>query len=455
MGTLACMLKKKGFNVSGSDLNIYPPMSDMLNAWGININIGYNKNNVKNADLIIIGNAVSRGNVEVEYVLNKGIPYLSMAGALYAFFLKDKDVISVSGTHGKTTTSALIAHILEYSGYTPSFFIGGVLNDYDANYKLGSGDYFVVEGDEYDSAFFEKIPKFILYRPHHLILTSLEFDHADIYNSIDEVELWFKRLVNIIPSNGKIVFSGEYPALYKVAERSLSEHHSFGKDGCDFKNEFLGFSGDFSKLQISSKDYGDLKLETRLFGEYNFLNITAAVSMALMLGVNKLNIQRAVASFSGVKRRQELIYNSDKIKIFEDFAHHPTAIRSVIKGMRARYPNSCIWAIYEPRSATSRRNVFQNELSSSFKDADRVVIKSPYMLSSIPEKDRIDIDEVLNIMIKKGMNARLFDHVDDIVNYVFEEINIESENLVVIMSNGGFDDIYNKMSMQASDLVNL
>ena len=452
MSALAGMLKKKGFNVTGSDLNVYPPISEMLSECGINVNIGYKQDNVVNADLVIIGNAVSRGNVEVEYVLNEGMPYLSMAGALYIFFLKDKEVISVSGTHGKTTTSALIAHILDYGGYSPSFFVGGVLKNYDANFRLGNGDYFVVEGDEYDSAFFEKIPKFILYRPRHLILTSLEFDHADIYNSMDEVELWFKRLVNIIPANGKIVFSGGYPVLYEITEGSLSECHSFGKGDCDFSYEFMGFSGDYSRLRILSKGYGDIELETKLFGEFNFTNITAAVSMALMLGINKLHIQSAVASFEGVKRRQELIFNKGKIKIYEDFAHHPTAIRSVIEGMRARYPKSCIWAIYEPRSATSRRNIFQNELPGSFNNADKVIIKSPYKPSSIPETDRIDIDDVLDVMIKNGRDARLFDCVDDIVNYVFKEIDPERDNLIVIMSNGGFDGIYGKMIKRASNV---
>ena len=258
MGALAGMLKQKGFTVSGSDENVYPPMSDMLKRWGIDVHKGFKLKNIDHPDLVIIGNAISRGNVEAEFVLNERVPYVSMAGALYNFFLKDKEVISVCGTHGKTTTTALLAHILEVAGYSPSFFAGGISRNYNTNFILGDGRYFVVEGDEYDSAFFEKIPKFILYKPHHLVLTSLEFDHADIYKSLDEIKLWFKRLVNVIPSKGNIVLSAEYPHLKEVIAKPFSRCYSFGNIDSDFSYEFIEFSGPNSKLRISSKYYGDL-----------------------------------------------------------------------------------------------------------------------------------------------------------------------------------------------------
>ena len=392
MGTLAGMLKQKGFSVSGSDENVYPPMSDMLKKWGINIHAGFNAKNTGNPDLVIIGNAISRGNPEAEHVLNMRMPYASMAQALYDFFLKEKEIISVSGTHGKTTTTALLSHILMTAGEDPSFLIGGVSKNYNTNFGLGRGRYFVIEGDEYDSAFFEKIPKFVLYRPHHLILTSLEFDHADIYKNLDEIALWFRRLVNIIPSNGNIVCSNEYPLLKEISSKSLSKRYTFGKSGSDFSYELLNCSEKSCSIKIKSDRFGDIILESRVFGDFNFQNITSAVSMALLLGIKAKDIERAVQSFEGVRRRQELIFDSGRIKIYEDFAHHPTAIKGVIEEIKKIYPGAVIWAIYEPRSATSRRKVLQDELTGAFDSADRIIIKNPYRLESIPEPERINID---------------------------------------------------------------
>lgn len=448
MGTLAGMLKTAGHNVAGSDSNVYPPMSTKLNDWGIKINNGYNPENIISPDLVIIGNAISRGNPEAEYVLNRRFPYTSMAGALYDFFLKDREIISICGTHGKTTTTALLSHILTTAGEDPSFLIGGVSKNYDSNFRLGRGRQFIIEGDEYDSAFFEKIPKFIIYRPHHIVITSLEFDHADIYSNIDEIKLWFRRLVNIIPSEGNIVLSGEYPVLNEITEKSLSRCSVFGKNSAGFRYELLKYS-DMSELRITSKEYGSINLKSTLFGDFNFANIAGAVSMALLLGINKTDIQKAVETFSGVKRRQELIYENSSIKIYEDFAHHPTAIKSVLMEMKKRYPESVLWAIYEPRSATSRRNHLQNELPSSFEDADSILIKRPYNLDSIPVSERIDIEEVLGSLKKIGKSARLFDSVDDIISHVFANINLKEKNIITIMSNGGFDGIYRKIIEKA------
>ncbi|MDY6932612.1 MAG: Mur ligase family protein [Spirochaetota bacterium] len=453
MGTLACMLKQMGFNISGSDDNVYPPMSDILHEWNIDVHIGFNADNIDDPDLIIIGNAISRGNVEAEYTLNRRIPYLSMAQALYNFFLRDKEVVSVSGTHGKTTTTALLSHILEHAGGEPSFFIGGVSRNYNTNFKLGLGKYFIIEGDEYDSAFFEKFPKFILYRPHHLVLTSLEFDHADIYNSLDEIKLWFKRLVNIIPSEGNIILSHEYPHLSEVVSRSYAKCYSFGNLDSDICYEFLRHSGDFSELKIRFKQFNDIRLVTKLFGDYNYANIAAAVSMALLLGVNEAHIQHAVKTFKGVKRRQELIFSSNTIKIYEDFAHHPTEISSFLNGLRKRYPDSILWAIYEPRSATSRRNIFQDELSCSFAPSNRILFKRPFKLQSIPESDRIDIERVQQDIINMKRDAFLFNSVDEIVDFTFREIDPQRDNVIAIMSNGGFDNIYEKMTWRAREIT--
>ncbi len=454
MGTLAGMLKSQGYNIVGSDENIYPPMSDMLKRWEIETFSGFDAANISQPDLAIIGNVVSRGNVEAEHILNMKIPYLSMAQALYDFFLKDKEVISISGTHGKTTTTALMAHILEVAGEGPSFFIGGVAKNYNTNFKLGNGKYFVIEGDEYDSAFFEKIPKFILYRPYHAVLTSLEFDHADIYNSFDEIKIWFKRLVNIIPSKGNIIFSAGYTHLKDVVSRSFSHCCSFGNDGADFCYKFIKYSGKYAELRIISKDFENIDLKTTLMGDYNYQNITSAVSMALQLGVDIALIRKAVASFEGVKRRQELIYDSEGIKIYDDFAHHPTSIRSVLKEMKKKYSEATVWAVYEPRSATSRRSIFQDDLPQAFFAADKTIIKQPYKLDSIPENEQIDIKKVLQIIKNEGKDARLFNNVDKIVDSIFSEIRPGNEtNIIVIMSNGGFDGIYTKMIKKAEALA--
>jgi UDP-N-acetylmuramate: L-alanyl-gamma-D-glutamyl-meso-diaminopimelate ligase len=445
MGTLAGMLKNRGYDIVGSDENVYPPMSDMLVNWGIDIRRGYREENIDSPDLVIIGNAISRGNVEAEYVLNNGITYLSMAQALYHAFLKGKEVICISGTHGKSTTTALLGHILQVSGVSPSFLIGGVSKNYNSNFKLGEGGYFVIEGDEYDSAFFEKIPKFILYRPQHLILTSLEFDHADIYKNIDEIKLWFQRLVNIVPSRGNILYSDEYPILREVVSRSLSNTFSFGAGDSDFSYEFKGYSDDHALLTLRSKRYGDVDLRTGVLGRFNYSNIAAAVSAALILGVERSDIEEAVKTFEGVKRRMELIYEHDHIRIYEDYAHHPTSIRLVLDELRSRFPDACICAIYEPRSATSRRRTFQEALSQAFGSADRVLIKTPYRLEVIPEGERIDIHAVIAALHERDQDAELFESVDDIVDDVFSRFDSSRLNVVIVMSNGGFDGIYKKI----------
>jgi UDP-N-acetylmuramate: L-alanyl-gamma-D-glutamyl-meso-diaminopimelate ligase len=248
MGTLASMLREKGFAVSGSDRNIYPPMSDILRRQGILLHDGFASDQVGNPDMVVIGNAVARGNPEAEYVLDRGIPYCSMAQALHAHFLHDKEVVAVCGTHGKTTTAALLSHILVTAGLSPSFFVGGVVRNYDSSHGLGKGGLFIIEGDEYDSAFFEKIPKFMVYRPRHLVLTSLEFDHADIYRDLSEIELWFKRLINIIPSNGNIVYSSDYANLRGIVSNSFSQCYSFGASGSDFRYVSKGAVGELTEL---------------------------------------------------------------------------------------------------------------------------------------------------------------------------------------------------------------
>jgi len=455
MGTLAGMLKARGYQVAGSDANVYPPMSEKLKEWGIDIHNGYSQSHIGQPDLVIIGNVISRGNEEAEAVLDNKIPYLSMAQALYEFFLKGKEVITISGTHGKTTTTALLSHILEVAGEKPSFLIGGVSKNYLTNFKLGQGRYFVIEGDEYDSAFFEKIPEFILYRPHHTILTSLEFDHADIYTSLDEIKLWFKRLVNIIPSNGNILFIDGNSHLREITEKAFSVCYSYGLAGADFHYEVTNYRDSLTDLKIISKDFETINLQTSLFGVFNFQNIAAAAAMCMLLGIEKASIEEAVASFTGVKRRQELLYDHRHLKIYDDFAHHPTSIKFVLNGMKKRFPEAALWAFYEPRSSTSRRSIFQEELPLSFVDADKIFIKQPYKLTAIPEHERIDIARVVDAIADQGKEVHLFDSVDEIVNNTFLTINPDEPTIIIIMSNGGFDGIGDKMVQKAVNFLDI
>lgn len=449
MGSLAGMLKERGFEVTGSDEAVYPPMSDMLAGWGIEVRRGYRAENVGKADLVVIGNAISRGNAEVEHVLDRRIPYCSMAQALRDFFLEGKEVIAVAGTHGKTTTTALLSHILVEAGFDPSFFVGGVPKNYGSNFRLGGGEHFVIEGDEYDSAYFEKVPKFAIYRPQHLVLTSLEFDHADIYRDLDEIALWFRRLVNMVPSNGAIAYSADYPVLAELAGRSFAPCISFGGPGADYRCVDRGAGGEWSNLLLEVPGGDGITLRSRVFGEFNRANIAAASAMALRLGVTPEALGRGVESFEGVRRRQELIYARKGFRVYEDFAHHPTAIAGVIAMMRERFPSSRLWAVYEPRSATSRRNVFQNDLPGAFGQADRVLIKTPYRLEGIPPKDRIDIERVVGEINERRGNARLFGDTPSIVMALFEGLDRGEDNVVLIMSNGGFDGIYDLVRERA------
>lgn len=451
MGTLACMLKEKGCQVSGSDHNMYPPMDKVLDNAGIKVFQGFNESNIGSTDCVIVGNAISRGNPELEYVLDKRIPYMSMAGALYEFFLQQKEVIAVCGTHGKTTTTALLAHILTEARMNPSFFVGGVAKNFNSNYQIGEGQYFIIEGDEYDSSFFEKIPKFMIYRPHHTILTSLEYDHADIYNSFEEIKTWFRRLVNIIPSNGLVVYNGHNKELLQIMEQARSHVISYGKTGMDFIYEFQGFEDDLARIRIACPE-GEFGVRSSIFGDINFMNILAAVTMSLEIGIEMKDIMQSVATFQGVKRRQELLFENDNIRVYEDFAHHPTAIRGVLETMREKFSEAVLWALYEPRSATSRRNIFQDELPGAFHPAQKVLIKRPFNLEALPQSIRLDITEVCDKIQQAGGEALPFKTADEIITFVMANINPKQKNVIVIMSNGAFDGIYEKLISQLRDL---
>lgn len=434
MGTLALMFRESGWQVKGSDAGLYPPMSEMLDRAGIPVAIGYDTNNIGDPDLVVVGNAVSRGNPEVEYLLNRDLPYMSMPSALARYFLEGKRTIVVAGTHGKTTTAAILAHILVTAGKEPSFFIGGILKGYGAGYRLGKGDFFVVEGDEYDSAFFEKYPKMIQYRPSHLLLTSMEYDHADIYDSMKEIETWFSRLVRMVPSQGWILANGSFDSLAEMAVSSFSGNACLDREL--FRKREKGC------IVIQDRDFPSISVKSDLRGDFNSDNIVLAVAMARRLGVDDAFILRGLESFKGVRRRQDILFDHPRCTVIEDFAHHPTAVKAVTTSIRQQYPGRTIWQLYEPASATGSRSIFQEELPESFLRGEPVIIRRPEKMDRIEPAERLDLERVVERIRSCGSEASVFNTSEEIVRYLSKAIDTASAHGILIMSNGGFDNIY-------------
>jgi UDP-N-acetylmuramate: L-alanyl-gamma-D-glutamyl-meso-diaminopimelate ligase len=360
MGNLARMLQEIGHEVSGSDQNLYPPMSTQLEEWGLSPKSGYRAENVRGQDLVIIGNAVSRGNPEVEEVLNLGIPYMSMSSALGEFFLKDKKVIVVSGTHGKTTTTFLLHHILKEIGLAPGLFVGGIRKDGHPGFEVGKGDYFVIEGDEYDSAFFDKGSKFLHYKPYYLIMTALDFDHADIFADMEAIRVQFRRLLRLVPGLGKIFYwegSPELKNLVKDFKFAPAESYEL-----DRRNSVLSY-----KKSILKWKQDGIAIRPKLMGLHNHRNAEAALRVAHTISPELTEkIQQAFVSFAGVKRRQDVRFEDDRTVVIEDFAHHPVAILETIRAVKEGYPGYKVISLFEPRSATSHRNVFQKDFAKCF-----------------------------------------------------------------------------------------
>jgi UDP-N-acetylmuramate: L-alanyl-gamma-D-glutamyl-meso-diaminopimelate ligase len=452
MASLAGMLKQRGHRVTGSDAAAYPPMSDFLASLGIPVAQPFSENNLDpRPDLVIVGNAISRGNVELEYVLDQRLAYQSMAQVVHDEFLGDRERLVVAGTHGKTTTSSLLAWLFAEAQRAPSFLIGGIPENFGSSFALGTGHEFIIEGDEYDTAFFDKGPKFLHYFPDAVILTSVEFDHADIYKNLDEVKTAFKRLVNLVPRRGLLVAWDGHPNVDECVARAFC------------KVERYGFA-DKSEWRISDIDYGDNTtrwnvwrenalwgtFETQLAGEYNVLNATAAAAMAANYGIAVEVIARALRSFRSVKRRLELRAEVHGVTIIDDFAHHPTAIRETLKALRTRYCGRRLWAILEPRSNTLRRKVFEAELAESLAQADEIVLAGVFKSDAIPEAERLDAENVIARLIAIGKPARLLPTADSIVGIVAPELR--EGDVVAILSNGGFGGIYEKLPAKLNSL---
>lgn len=452
MASLAGLLKQRGFKVTGSDAAAYPPMSDFLASINIPVAQPYSETNLKpRPDVVVVGNAISRGNPEIEHVLDERIPFRSLPDVLYEYFLRSRDPIAVAGTHGKTTTTSMLSWIFQSAGKDPSFLIGGIAENFNSSFALKQGKHFIIEGDEYDTAFFDKGPKFLHYFPQSIVLTSVEFDHADIYADLEAVKTAFKRLVNLVPRRGKIIAYDANPNVDECVARAFCPVERYGtKSDSHWQITNLQFEPERTSWSVLKAGEPWAELEFSLAGEYNVLNATAAAAMAVHYSIETQAIVEALKTFKSVKRRLEVKAQVDGITIIDDFAHHPTAIAETLKAIRTRYPNTRLWAIFEPRSNTLRRKVFEKELVKSLALADQVVIASIFKPEAVPENERLTVKSVVSGLTRLRKPARELKDADTIVDAVAPELN--RGDVVAILSNGGFGGIYEKLPRKLEEL---
>ncbi len=452
MASLAGLLRQRGFKVTGSDAAAYPPMSDFLASLNIPILQPYSEANLRpRPDMVVVGNAISRGNPELEYALDERIYFRSLPDIVHKQFLRTREPIVVAGTHGKTTVTSMLAWIFHTAGKDPSFLIGGIAENFGSSFALKQGKHFIIEGDEYDTAFFDKGPKFLHYFPQAVILTSVEFDHADIYQDLEAVKTAFKRLVNMVPRRAKIIACDKSESVSECVAKSLAPVERYGSE----KNSYwriadVTFGPEETSWSVlrEGKPWG--KFQFSLAGEHNVLNATAAAAMAAHYGIEPQSIAEALQAFKSVKRRLEIKAHVNGITIIDDFAHHPTAIAETLKALRSRYPKARLWAIFEPRSNTLRRKVFQKELAASLALADEVVVSSIFKPEAIPEKERLTVSSVILGVKRQGKKAREFADADAIVKAVAPELR--EGDVVAILSNGGFGGIYEKLPRELEAL---
>ena len=459
MASLAGLLQLHGHRITGSDNAAYPPMSDLLRGLGIPMLEPYAETNLNpRPELVVIGNALSRGNPEVERVLDERIPFTSMAALLREEFLAGRESLVVAGTHGKTTTTSMLAWIYQVAAQEnpalePSFLIGGVAENFGSSFQLRPTRTFIVEGDEYDTAFFDKGPKFLHYFPDALILTHVEFDHADIYTDLEAVKTAFKRLVNLVPRRGLIVAYDGSASVTECVSRALCRVERYGfSESSEWRIRNLRHKNGLTRWEVWHGGALWAELEMQLAGEHNALNATAAAALAAGQGIGKGAIQAALSGFKSVKRRLEVRAQIGGVTIIEDFAHHPTAIRETLRALRSIYPQSRLWAILEPRSNTLRRKVLQSELVESLRLADRVLLAGVYQQQRIPEEERLHPEDVVRALNNAGTETELCADVETIVNSIVPRL--ESGDVVAILSNGGFDGIYEKLPARLRERFN-
>jgi len=445
MASLAAMLKERGYEVTGSDEAVYPPMSTFLEEKGIRILPRYAVGNLApEPDLVVVGNALSRGNPEIEYVLNYRLAYTSFPEALKMFFLRDRIPIVVTGTHGKTTTTSMIAWGLHFAGRKPNFLVGGLAENFQSSFGLEGGELFVVEGDEYDSAFFDKASKFLHYLPQSAVVGNVEFDHADVFADLEAVQVQFRRFVNLLPERGYLAIGSDSPAALSVCRNALCRRETFGSAPestwgvRDIRHEHgrLCFDVLYQKKLFR-------RLSLGILGAFNVRNALAATAILHQHGVPEDDIRDALESFRGVRRRLQFLKEVGGITLFEDFAHHPTAVRETLRAIRDRYQPGRLWAIYEPRSATSRRSIFQSEIAEALAVADLIALPDLFKPEKIPEGERLDLGKLIEDLRRAGRLAWNPGTVEGIIERVCEEAR--GGDFIVILSNGGFGGICQKL----------
>ena len=440
MASVAAALQERGFKVTGSDENVYPPMSSFLEGKGVALKRGYRAENIPgDVDIVVIGNVMKRGNAEVEAVLNRKLFYLSLPEVLKNYFLRGRHNLVVTGTHGKTTTTALLAWIMEKAGRKPGYLIGGLPKNFGQGARLNDSKYFVIEGDEYDTAFFDKRSKFIHYLPELLIVNNIEFDHADIFKNLDEIKLSFRRLLNIVPQNGMVLLNGDDPNCVEVAKDCLAQMIEIGfSKNCAQRIRDVAYSSEGSRFKL-----GEQSFEIPLVGEFNVRNAAMAAMAARFYDVPEKKIDSAFKSFAGIARRQELRGEARGVTVIDDFGHHPTAVAHTLQALRHRYRAHRLWAVFEPRSNTTRRAVFQEQLPEAFKFADGVFISQVARLEQIPEEDRLNPERVVAAIAKSGRPAFYERNADAIVDRIVPMLG--PKDVVAVFSNGGFDNIHEKL----------
>ncbi|MBV6522055.1 MAG: UDP-N-acetylmuramate--L-alanyl-gamma-D-glutamyl-meso-2,6-diaminoheptandioate ligase [Gemmatimonadaceae bacterium] len=440
MGAFAGMLKAAGYDVTGSDENVYPPMSDMLRAWGIDVFTPYSALNLDRArpDLAIVGNVIRRTNPEAVALRERCIAQMSFPAAFGALATAGRHSVVIAGTHGKTTTTALLGHVLVAAGLDPTFLVGGVTVNYGANFRLGKGQHVVVEGDEYDTAYWDKGPKFLHYRARTALLTSIEFDHADIYRDLPHYETAFARLVASLPDGGWLGVSASYPRAVEIARahaRARVVTYAYGRDA-DFRADDARFGTEGARFRITEREGERAHLLLPMSGFHNLENATGVYAAARSLGLSPEAIVAGFATFHGVKRRQEPRGEVGGVLVIDDFAHHPTAVRETITAIRQRYPTRRLWAVFEPRSNTSRRNIHQEEYAAAFDGADLVSIRLPEPHDKVPPNERLDVWALVKAIDARGIAASALADANEMVHLVAS--GAKANDVVLVMSNGAF-----------------
>ena len=447
MATLAALLKSRGYQVQGSDQQVYPPMSDFLVAEGIKTFAGYSADNITDdIDLVVVGNAISRGNPELETVLERKVRYCSLPEAIRDHFLWGARSVVLAGTHGKTTTTSLTGWLLTHGGLDPSMLVGGIALNFGAqgsSYRVGNGRDFVIEGDEYDSAFFDRTAKFLKYLPDIAVINNIEFDHADIYADLDAVLVAFRRLVRLVPRNGLLLIGADSPHANALVPTAVSPVETFGLDeSATWRGSAIEHRDGLTRFDVHRAGTLFGRFESPLLGVHNVRNALAAIAVGTRVGIAPQTLAEGLRQFTGIKRRLETVGVANGVTVLDDFAHHPTAVHETLSALRTGYPGRRLWAVFEPRSASSCRRVFQDDFAKAFGAADEIVLAAVFR-SSLPEAERLSAEQLVDDLSRQGRHARHIPEIDDIVSTVVREHR--DGDVVVLMSNGGFGGIHGKL----------